>query len=218
MSAKASSLVKKLVKILGEAEKVKKSGMNTYAGYQYTTEADLLELIRPKLVAEGIFIFSSVIETTKEGEITTVVMEHTFVDSETGEERVVRSAGQGADKQDKGIYKALTGSMKYMLWKNFMVESNDDPEADNANPGYVRNKQNKTENKSAAPVKASSTKPSTPVKQRSFKNLTKSAPETKTEEPKKEVAAAPTEEKTEQPKVKSFGGRQFKTQTGEAKF
>lgn len=158
--SKSNNLVKKLVKILGEAQKVKKSGMNTYAKYQYTTESDLLELLRPKLVEAGIFIFSSVDTVIKEGDITTVTMLHTFVDSESGDQFEVKSAGQGADKQDKGVYKALTGAMKYMLWKNFLIESNDDPENDNANAGYVKNTVAKTTPKPSSAPKAV-TKPKT---------------------------------------------------------
>jgi hypothetical protein len=37
--------------------------------------------------------------------------------------------GDGADKTDKGIYKALTGAYKYMLMQVFGVIAGDDPEA-----------------------------------------------------------------------------------------
>jgi len=149
-----AKLAKKLVKILSNASKVKKSGMNQYAGYQYTTEGDLLELLRPQLVEEGIFIFTSIESVTREGDLTTVITKHTFVDSETGEEFVIQSAGQGADKQDKGIYKAITGASKYMLWKTFLVESNDDPENDNANKSYTSKTPTKAVAKATTTVKA----------------------------------------------------------------
>jgi len=136
-------LFKKLVEILREVETIKKSGKNTHQGYQYTTESDLLEVIRPKLVEKGIFLTTSVVSVERVDNITTVITEHEFHDSETGETYKVNSAGQGSDKQDKGIYKAITGSVKYLLWKNFLVESNDDPENDGANPSYVREKSTK---------------------------------------------------------------------------
>jgi hypothetical protein len=203
------SLAKKLVLILSEAQKVKKSGVNKFANYQYTTESDLLELIRPQLVKHGIFVFSSVdtVEvtksTTKKGDenlITTVITKHTFVDSETGESYEVRSAGQGADQQDKGIYKAITGSTKYMLWKNFLVESNDDPENDSANASYVRG----DSSKSTVPAPAISAPKSfsKPIKK---VDVEPTKVETKVEAPKveaKKEEAAPVERKT-------FGQRKF---------
>lgn len=183
---KKNSLVKKLVKILGETGKVKKSGMNTHHKYQYTTESDLLELLRPKLVEAGIFIFSSVETVIKEDNITTVTMKHTFVDSASGEEYIVHSAGQGQDTQDKGVYKALTGSMKYMLWKNFLIESNDDPEADNANPGYVKSSGTNTKKTTSQPQATTS----------ASKSFIKNAAA---------ATAAAVVSKTEDPKKRSFG-------------
>lgn len=39
-------------------------------------------------------------------------------------------AGYGDDAGDKGIYKALTGAVKYALMKQFLVSTGDDPEGD----------------------------------------------------------------------------------------
>ena len=139
VEAKAK-LAKKLCEILGEVGEITKSGENTYQGYQYTTESDLLEAIKPKLVEKGIFIFSSVDSQERIGDLTLVKTSHTFIDSETGAEHTVHCQGQGSDKQDKGVYKAITGANKYFLWKNFLIETGDDPEKDEVNPSYVKNK------------------------------------------------------------------------------
>lgn len=39
-------------------------------------------------------------------------------------------AGYGDDAGDKGIYKAITGGVKYMLMKTFQISTGDDPEGD----------------------------------------------------------------------------------------
>lgn len=142
-----------MVKVLGAVSgKVSKSGRNTHQGYNYVMEADLLDAVRSELIANGVFVFSSIEETSQEGSITTVKTKHTFVDSESGETFEVFSAGQGADKQDKGIYKAITGASKYFLMKSFMVAGDDDPENDSKSAAPTGGSK-KTSSKKSSPKK-----------------------------------------------------------------
>lgn len=129
--AETKSLIKKLVTVMAGVKRVAKNGTNTFQNYDYVTEADILAAVRDGLAAANVFIFSSVenAQHDKEANMTTVIMKHTFVDGDTGEEFVVKSMGQGSDKQDKGSNKAITGAMKYFLMKNFMMPTGDDPEA-----------------------------------------------------------------------------------------
>lgn len=123
-------LVKKLAKIVGAMKNVQKKGFNSFHKYAYVQEADLTEAVRDLLADTGVFIFASVAEMKKEGTLTTVMMEFTFADGDTGASFTVRVPGCGDDKADKGVYKALTGAVKYFLMKNFLISTNDDPEAD----------------------------------------------------------------------------------------
>jgi hypothetical protein len=132
-------LAAKLAKILGEVGKVEKTGHNAFHKYDYVTENDLVYAVRDKLSAAGIFVFTSTesqtheIVTSADGKqslLTTVTTLHTFVDGESGETFAVKSQGQGSDNGDKGGYKAITGAMKYFLYKCFMIPTGDDPEGD----------------------------------------------------------------------------------------
>lgn len=116
---------------MGAAQKVNKSGYNAHQKYKYVMESDLLEALRSELINQGVFIFQSVEDIQREGELTTVKVKYTFVDSESGESFEVWGAGQGADKQDKGVGKAQTNAQKYVYLKNFLIETGDDVEADN---------------------------------------------------------------------------------------
>lgn len=135
---KCATLAKKLALILGAVGKVKKSGHNSFHNYDYVTENDLVYAVRDKLSEAGIFVFTSAesqhVEIIKDEEkttaLTTVAMRHTFIDGETGESFSVMSQGQGTDVGDKGAYKAMTGAMKYFLYKCFMIPTGDDPEGD----------------------------------------------------------------------------------------
>ena len=126
------SLTSKLVKVMAEVKYVQKSGYNAFHKYAYATEADVLDKVRESLTKHNVFIFQSVEGVTKEGELTTAQVKYTIVDGDSGESMTVMSAGSGADKSDKGIYKAITGASKYFLLKNFMVATGDDPEASDA--------------------------------------------------------------------------------------
>lgn len=131
-------LAAKLARILGEVGKVPKSGHNAFHKYDYVTENDLVYAVRDKLAEAQIFVFTSTVaqrveiikEEDKTWALTTVETEHTFTDGESGEWFTVRSQGQGADNGDKGGYKAITGAMKYFLYKCFMIPTGDDPEGD----------------------------------------------------------------------------------------
>lgn len=132
----------KLAEIASEIKSVPKNGRNTFHKYDYVTEADLIEAVRSKLTSRNIVLMPSVREiTTRPGDeskastVTTVMMDFTFIDADTGETLVASWAGTGADAGDKGLYKAYTGALKYFLMKAFQVPTGDDPEADHGSGG-----------------------------------------------------------------------------------
>lgn len=127
------SLASKMVKIMSETKRVAKNGRNEFHKYDYVTEADVMEAVRETLVKYNVFIFSSVIGTDKNADMTSVVMQHTIVDGDTNEKFEVKSFGQGQDKGDKGGNKAVTAATKYMFLKNLLIPTGDDPEATDEN-------------------------------------------------------------------------------------
>lgn len=126
-------LVAKLAKIMGEINNVEKNGENKFHGYRYAMEQDMLVAVRKRLSDAQIFVLTGITsvevkDTAKDGFLTTIRTVHTFIDGETGETLEASSAGQGTDKGDKGIYKAITGATKYFISKNFLIPTGDDPE------------------------------------------------------------------------------------------
>lgn len=129
MSEAKKSLAKKLVKVMSAVGRIKKDGYNSFHKYNYVSEAAVLEEVRAALIEHNVFITQSVEYANKDGEVTTVIIVNTFIDGDTGETLSVKSAGQGKDTGDKGVYKAITGATKYFLLKNLMLPTGDDPEA-----------------------------------------------------------------------------------------
>jgi hypothetical protein len=152
MPKKMQTLVAKLAQIMADTPWVEKKGRNSFFNYDYAKESDILDAIREKLAAHGIFVFTSIEsmdfretpKRTRDGSPVNLVFvrtKHTFSDGESGESVEVHGYGSGEDSGDKAIYKAITGAMKYFVSKNFLMSTGDDPEKDD-----------EKESKSAAPA------------------------------------------------------------------
>ena len=120
----------KIAKVMSQVERVPKNGYNNFHKYEYATESDLTEAIRPILQEAGLAFFSTVIEQERDGEFTKAKMEFTLADVETGETITRKYWGEGQAKGDKGLYKAYTGAVKSFLMKTFLIPTGDDPEQD----------------------------------------------------------------------------------------
>lgn len=139
------SLVKKLAEIMLAVRYIEKKGYNKEQKYSYFQEADLLEAIREEFASRNIVIFPAITKQevipagiTKGGTpkfLTTIEMEISIEDGDSGEIRLVKSGGQGIDSGDKGVYKATTGAIKYGLIKLLQIPTGDDPEKDDHGGG-----------------------------------------------------------------------------------
>ena len=134
-------LARKLAMVLSEVHRVPKNGRNDFHHYDYVTESDLVDHIRDKLAQLGVAIFPSVREheiaemedqRKRTVYLTTVTLDVTLIDGESGDMMTTTWVGQGMDQGDKGYYKAYTGALKYFLLKTFLISTGDDPERDEA--------------------------------------------------------------------------------------
>ena len=134
-----AAIAKALHEVMSKVGYVQKTGRNSFHNYSYAGEADLLDKLRPSMVEAGLLLIPSgkaVSDVDQHGNVT-VTVEYTLVhkDGEVWPEKIV-AFGCGNDKArngsvgDKGVYKALTGANKYLLFKLFQIETGDDPEAD----------------------------------------------------------------------------------------
>ncbi len=131
------NLYQKLNLIKKEFGALEKDGHNAFHGYKYITAGQVMHRLRDLCVLHGVFISASCKTVThealpKEGLLTSIMMEYTIVDVDdlAAVPIVVQVPGSGADKGDKGIYKALTGNYKYFATGMFQLSTDDDPEND----------------------------------------------------------------------------------------
>lgn len=126
----------RLARILGKISKIPKEGRNEHFEYDYVKEDTLTEQIRPMLAEEGISLIFAAEEVILAENCITLVRCTFTIGCDIGEPvmTTVWGAGRDADRNgnrgDKGIYKAMTGSMKYFLYKTFLVSTGDDVEID----------------------------------------------------------------------------------------
>lgn len=105
-----------------------RKGSEFLYSYDYLSESALMSAVREKLARRSVAVYVSVENQRREGGLTMVETAMTFADGPTGETFTISGQGQGADPSDKGVYKAITGAVRYMLWKTFLVPTEgDDP-------------------------------------------------------------------------------------------
>jgi ERF superfamily len=131
-----ASIAKALHEVMSKVSYIQKTGKNAFHGYKYAGEADLLEKLRPAMLEAGLLLIPSItaVSPIDEHGVTTVRMEYILMhkDGEIWPHKI-GAAGQGGDRNkngvgDKGLYKAITGANKYLLFKLFQLETGDDPE------------------------------------------------------------------------------------------
>jgi len=130
------TLVSKLAAVMAAINRIAKRGHNSFHNYDYVTEADIVEAVRRELALRNVMLFPAIYGERREaiGEkgshLTTIDMVFAFCDGDSGERMSFQWRGAGTDKDDKGLYKAITGGEKYFLMKTFLIPTGDDPERD----------------------------------------------------------------------------------------
>jgi len=123
---------------MGEIGQVRKGKTNTFHGYKYAGEEEIIEEVRPMLLKHGLMLIPSLDGDARMDEHgnTHVVMSYTLAHVSGETIPNIRIPGCGNDRSskgvvgDKGTYKALTGANKYALMKLLMIATSDDPEND----------------------------------------------------------------------------------------
>jgi hypothetical protein len=133
------NLVTALLAVQAAAGYVQKKAKNDHHKYWYAAEADILAVVRPAMIENGLVLIGPTVvgdERQDEHGNLYVTLEWRLAHS-SGEvwPEPLRVIGAGNDKSgksgaigDKAIYKAYTGAVKYMLAKFLFLATGDDPE------------------------------------------------------------------------------------------
>lgn len=135
MSNESPTVYDKILSLVEAVKGVDKTGINKNQGYKFIQSEHLLGVVRQEMVKLGLIVLPEMVDATRQDMVTTVKMVFTVMDVESGDHVSLTFFGQGWDKTDKGIYKAITGAMKYFVMKLIMLGDNaEDPEFDEDEP------------------------------------------------------------------------------------
>lgn len=132
-------LLMKMSKIMGEVGAIPKTGFNKFHQYYYHSEADINKAFQVLFSEHNMVLIPSLessemrTTTTRNEKIEYIQksrMVFTIMDAETGESLCSYMEGEGQDVGDKALYKSISGTQKYFLMKTFMIQDQNDPEAD----------------------------------------------------------------------------------------
>lgn len=151
----AFSLYGKIASIMGDLDRIPKSGYNKQFDYKFVTESDVVGAVRPLMAKNKLVMIPSIRRYSVKDHkgrnstmyIGTIEIKWTIIDGESGESVSFSMIGKGVDNMEKDIYKAITGNKKYALITLFMIDSGDDPEnghagGDDHRPGNQQYNQN----------------------------------------------------------------------------
>jgi hypothetical protein len=133
-----TQIIRALNAVMQEVDYVQKTGENDFHDYKYANEADVLDKLRPSMVKHGLILIPSVaqVSTIDAYGNTNVSIHYTLahISGAIWPEKII-AAGCGGDKNrngvgDKGLYKAITGANKYLLFKLFQIKTGDDEPED----------------------------------------------------------------------------------------
>lgn len=135
----SKSIASKLIGIMKDCGYVQKDARNDFHKYKYVSAANILEKVNDSLVKHGLAtlvkteILSSVTEANDKGKMekfSTVRVNVTLVDSDTGDTMEISAVGSGQDNGDKAVAKAQTMALKYAWMMTLNISTGDDPESD----------------------------------------------------------------------------------------
>lgn len=150
------NLAQKILEIQDKVGVVNKKGKfdSAMGGGNYLRIEDAVVAVNKLMSARGLILTGTLLSsdrvphekgardaTTRSGYISSVLMEWSLEDTETGEVRKWQFPGDGYDGTDKAIYKAMTGCRKYAITIIFNLPIGNDVEEHGATFEDGKNKQ-----------------------------------------------------------------------------
>ena len=150
------SVLRKLLAVMKDCGYIQKDKKNAFHNYSYASEAAIKDRVHAALVEHGVIPQISLLgltereitRTNAKGQqvsewLTTANVHYKFYCCDTGEFIEGTFYGCGIDPSDKGLYKAITGAIKYLLTSQFLIPTGDDPEGDEGRTASKEEKQGK---------------------------------------------------------------------------
>lgn len=139
-----AKLYAKVKAVYQDVNYIQKDKRNEFHRYNYASEAAIKDHLHEAFVKHGLVMLPPDVESVedakkinekgKEEIITTARIRFGIADVDTGASVHGTLYGRGVDASDKGIYKAITGGLKYFLTTTFLIPTGDNPEEEDEKP------------------------------------------------------------------------------------
>lgn len=155
------NIFQRILAVMEDVKRVEKNKKNEEQKYNYASESDITDMIRPLLVKHGLVLLMTKKGDTRwrsrgetKSQVAGITMSFTLVNADKPDERIAyEMSGEGMDGGDKNEYKAFTGCVKYALTKPFLISTGDDPEKDGEKSERLREAERKWKERAAADPK-----------------------------------------------------------------
>lgn len=142
LSSEQIALRRKMHAVMVEMGRLQKDKFNDQQKYSYLSDEAIKDAVNELFGKHGLMIYPvgariAGVHDVRESKMRTtdIEMVYELCDIETGAIVRIMGLGSGADVSDKGVYKALTGSMKYVMHNTFLLRTGADPESDGGKQG-----------------------------------------------------------------------------------
>lgn len=167
----SATLYAKLARIMGQINRMQKTGVNKEQGYKFVQDADVLDTIRTMLADANIAFLANMVgrEQTIAGQTqrgtdirhTIADFEFTFACGDTGATVTSTWSGESLEWSDKGISKAATSAEKFFLLKTFLISTGNDPDTRTIEPVRAQPQQQRKVDKSTGEITEAPAQPAT---------------------------------------------------------
>lgn len=131
MEKQIKNIYQRMVQVMEEVDYIPKESKKVNGQYTYASHDTVKKLLHHPMVKAGIYMKSTILEMTQDGNRTDVKMEFTFYNIDNPADKIiVEYRGYGIDSQDKGVGKAISYATKYAMLNSFCLETGDDAEKD----------------------------------------------------------------------------------------
>lgn len=125
MTAEAGGLFAKVVAASRLITHVPKNGFNAHHKFHFASHDDVSDVCKAAMDEVGLCLIPVRSVAEEVGKLTRVTVTSMLADPDTGQSHLIEWQGEGADAQDKALYKALTQAKKTVLLNLFLIPTGD---------------------------------------------------------------------------------------------
>jgi hypothetical protein len=159
---KIAAIFGQMVEVMKAIGAVGKEQRNTFDKYNFRGIDDVYNALGPAMQNAGIFVLPRVFSADW-GEVATknggrqahvkVGVNYYFVSGSDGSEVMVCAHGEGMDRGDKALNKAMSAAYKNAVFQTFAIPTNDKSDSENDSPEVAQNGNDKPQKGNGKPTK-----------------------------------------------------------------